>query len=106
MASPTETTLCSHLLVEGLQQPHALYVTKCRATFVCPSCLVDLIERRLEQPNGNPHDAAQSCHFTKCQCAISTERACWTCLSACVAELTARWARLMYHDKPKANQLS
>lgn len=100
----TIETICQHLIDGGLDQPHGLYLTTRRASYCCPACLLDSIERRLKQPGGSPLDAATRCHFTKCQCS-EVERVCFSCLAACVDEITNRWVRLLHTDKTKANQL-
>jgi hypothetical protein len=97
--------MCSHLIQSGhTNQPFALYHSKKIGRYACPACIADLIERRLEMPKQEPSDVAQSVSFRRCEHSPG-ERACWTCMEAVSAELTGRWARLMFTDKPAANRL-
>lgn len=98
-------TLCAHLIEAGLSQPFALYATRKQAQYLCGTCLVSTVERRLAMPNQQPASIAESISFQHCDHPGSHDRACWRCLSAVQAALTAAWAKATFQDKPLANRL-
>ena len=106
--APVEHDVCPHLLDGGLDQPLALYLTNRRAEYLCPQCLGDAIERRLDFDSNTPLDAARAVHFSQCdhQHEDDLNRPfCWVCLRSMQAEITSRWARYFYSHKAKANRL-
>lgn len=96
--------MCSHVIAAAMQTPFALYSTRRSAAYLCPHCLGDTIERRLEMPGQQPIDAASAVSFQNCE-HDGTGRACWTCLEAASAELVTRWARAFHTDKQRASKL-
>ena len=79
LAPEVETTMCQHVIAVQLQTPFSLYATKRSASYLCPSCLCDALERRLAMPGQKPIDAAASVVFNCCS-HLEGERACWPCL--------------------------
>jgi hypothetical protein len=103
-AHAAETTMCSHVLDAKLACPFALYTTRRTARYVCMNCLLLAIEQRLRMPGQNPSEVAECFSFDRCE-HTPGEKACWTCLEAATATLTARWAMWFYLDHSLGNQL-
>ncbi len=104
-AHAPEVSMCQHIIAANLQTSFALYSIKRSAAYLCPACICDAIERRLDMPGQTPVDAASAVTFNHCDHPGSEGRACWPCLEAVSAELTLRWAKAIHVDKPAANQL-
>ncbi len=99
--------MCEHT-VSNLQQPFALVALDSgnRMEYRCCSCAADFIEAELEQ-GASVYSFAAKMTFARCEHkpGSGSDATCWVCLSAIRAELTLRWSRAFFRNKPHANRL-
>jgi hypothetical protein len=96
--------LCEHIIADGhVNQPIALLTSDDGAAYVCPACLADEVQRRIETES--PAELGAAISFAHCdhQHARGSEVAhCLWCQVGSTASLSLLWSRLKFTDPSTA----